>query len=51
MYTCNHRDNDDLLTETSPVPQHSLKSFQPLDWNVSLSVARDIQLAKEKFDK
>ena len=41
----------DVLTETSPVPESSLTPFQPLHWNISPSVARDIELAKEKMDR
>ena len=48
---CGCSDMYDVLTDTSPIPAHSLHSFQPLTWNISLSVARDIQVAKEKLDK
>jgi len=47
--TC--RELCDPLDEVSPIPEHSLCPSQLLDWNISLRVARDIELAKERLDK
>ena len=46
-----YREMYDVLTDTSPIPETSLQPFQPLQWNISQPVDRDIQVAKEKLDK
>jgi hypothetical protein len=49
LFSC--RQICDVLTETSPVPESSLQPFQPLEWNISPPVARDIQVARDKLEK